>query len=67
MNDRLSDVTSRTGAVHSDGVGLIAENLLKEVIKQVPFGERHKEKVSAIQIRYGGAKGVLVTCNLEKA
>ena len=66
VNDNLPDVTSRTCAIHSDGVGLITEDLIQEVLKQVPFGEKHKKSVSAIQIRYGGAKGVLVAWDFSK-
>ena len=63
--DNFPDITSYnrstcTEMVHSDGVGLIRRELLVEILKQIPFGPRDKRDISAIQVRYGGAKGVLV-------
>ena len=45
---------------HSDGVGLIRAELLLDRMQKFPFGPKDPGDVSAIQVRYGGAKGVLV-------
>jgi hypothetical protein len=56
VNDTLPDIVSPTGMEHSDGVGLVRRELLDAILLQVPWGT-NKNDVSAIQIRYGGAKG----------
>mmetsp|Transcript_24703 Transcript_24703/g.51684 ORF Transcript_24703/g.51684 Transcript_24703/m.51684 type:complete len:1337 (+) Transcript_24703:117-4127(+) len=65
VNDDLPDITSyntSTGETmeHSDGVGLIRKERLKDIVKEITFGPKYKDDVTAIQIRYGGAKGVLM-------
>lgn len=45
---------------HSDGAGLIRKDLLESLMSDFPFGPSNPQDVSAIQIRYGGAKGVLM-------
>ena len=62
VKDNLPDIVSfntSTGTVleHSDGVGLIRKEVLLLIAKEIPFGPKNKEDVSAIQVRYGGAKG----------
>jgi hypothetical protein len=57
VNDSLPDILSRTGQEHSDGVGLISRAYLDAILLQIPFGPMNKDDVSAIQIRFGGAKG----------
>ena len=65
VRDNFPDIGKEM--VHSDGVGLITKDLLQEILKQLPFGRpRDKRDISAIQIRYGGAKGVLVAWNFAK-
>ena len=69
VKDDLEDITSRWNGLemqHSDGVGLIRKEVLQDVIKQVPFGPRDKRHISAIQIRFGGAKGVLAGWSFEQ-
>ena len=51
----LNDV-ERNGHVFSDGVGRISPALLKEALLSVPFASK---ETSAIQVRFGGCKGVL--------
>ena len=67
VKDNLKDIVSYNSdkeMVHSDGVGLITKDLLQELLKELPFGRpRDKKDISAIQIRFGGAKGVLVAWN----
>lgn len=64
VKDNLKDIVSYNSGkemIHSDGVGIITKDLLQDVLKELPFGRpRDKKDISAIQIRYGGAKGVLV-------
>lgn len=58
VKDDLPDITCiGEDMFHSDGVGLIRKELLEDILKEVPFGTRYKKESSAIQIRYGGAKG----------
>lgn len=62
VHDSLPDITSydtfrQDWLVHSDGVGLIRKEVLEDVVKQIPFGAKYKKDISAVQIRYGGAKG----------
>ena len=64
--DALPDIMSVTGQEHSDGVGLISRECLNAVLLQIPFGPVNKEDISAIQIRFGGAKGVLVAWDFTK-
>ena len=52
----LPDV-ERSGHVFSDGVGRISPALLEEVLSSVPFARC--QEASAIQVRFGGSKGVL--------
>ncbi|KAF6265361.1 RNA dependent RNA polymerase-domain-containing protein [Scenedesmus sp. NREL 46B-D3] len=61
---RLADV-ERNGYCFSDGVGVISPLLLEEVLAVLPFAPRGPAAapISAIQIRYGGAKGVLARCS----
>ncbi|KAL7542670.1 hypothetical protein ACHAXR_011976, partial [Thalassiosira sp. AJA248-18] len=66
VKDNLPDITSYGGHEHSDGVDLIRKEVLESVLKQVPFGPKYKKDISAIQIRYGGAKGVLVAWDFDK-
>lgn len=54
--DALPDIFSNSGQEHSDGVGLISRDHLNAVLLQLPFSV-NKDDVSAIQIRFGGAKG----------
>jgi RNA-dependent RNA polymerase len=57
---RLSDVESATGKFFSDGVGRISESKAKEICQNL--GIFDGSVVSAFQIRFGGAKGVLSVC-----
>lgn len=57
VNDNLPDIVSGSGLEHSDGVGLIRKEVLEVILNEVPFGPMDKKDISAIQVRYGGAKG----------
>lgn len=60
VKDNLPDITTDAGLEHSDGVGLIRKEVLEDILNHIPYGAKYKRGVSAIQIRYGGAKGVLM-------
>lgn len=47
--------------IHSDGCGIISTKAMKAMLETIPhFTEERQENTSIIQIRFGGAKGVLV-------
>ena len=56
VNDALPDIVSTNGMEHSDGVGLISRSFMDNILLQLPYNLNPND-VSAIQIRYGGAKG----------
>lgn len=71
VKDDLPDIEALnhyigTSYVHSDGVGLIKKEVLKDLMLRYPFRSKNQGDVSAIQIRYGGAKGVLVGWDFNK-
>ena len=52
----INDLTSSNGDIYNDGCGMISLELMKEICNEL----NNKKYSSAIQIRYKGAKGVLV-------
>ena len=52
----IDDLKSSTGDLYNDGCGMISYDLMKEICDNMNNGEF----ASAMQIRYKGAKGVLV-------
>ena len=52
----IDDLKTKKGDLYNDGCGMISYELMKEVCKNLNKGEF----ASAMQIRYKGAKGVLV-------
>ena len=46
---------------HSDGTGLIHQDVLRKALKFVPFAPTDLNDVSIVQIRFGGAKGTLTS------
>jgi len=65
VNDALPDIVSTNGMEHSDGVGLISRSFMDTILQQLPFNPNPHD-ISAVQIRYGGAKGVLVAWDFSK-
>ena len=68
VNDRCPDIESfhmGTMQCHSDGEGLIKKELLEQIVINLPFDIRSPSDVSTIQIRYGGAKGVLTAWDFD--
>ena len=51
---------------HSDGTGLIRQDVLRRALKFVPFAPIDLNDVSIVQIRFGGAKGTLTSWDFEK-
>ena len=63
VNDSHPEIVSSTGMEHSDGVGLISKHILSRILLQIPFvAAKDRKNISAIQIRYGGAKGGEIWC-----
>ena len=70
VNDNYPDILSNdldTGdeLCHSDGAGLIRKDVLMKILKGLPIDIKSTEDISTIQIRYGGAKGVLTAWNFQ--
>ena len=71
VKDDLPDIMahdSRTGEMmaHSDGVGLIKKETLARLLLGFPIAAKNRAEVSAIQIRFGGAKGVLMAWDFDQ-
>ncbi|CAB9515626.1 RNA-dependent RNA polymerase 1 [Seminavis robusta] len=65
VKDDLDDINTFNSATgewmeHSDGAGIIRKDVLAALVSTFPFGPKEPSHVSVIQIRLGGAKGVLV-------
>ena len=59
----IDDIKNEKGDIYNDGCGMISVNLMKEICDKMNNGNF----ASAIQIRYKGAKGVLiVNPNIEE-
>lgn len=57
----VKDIISSDNFVHSDGCGLISKHAMSKLLEMLPHSSRDKiQDSSIVQIRYGGAKGVLV-------
>ena len=56
QSEIIDDLKTKKGDLYNDGCGMISYELMKEVCKNLNKGEF----ASAMQIRYKGAKGVLV-------
>ena len=66
VDDSYPEIVSSTGMEHSDGVGLISKRILSQILLQISFvAYKDLENISAIQIRYGGAKGGEILCLLR--
>jgi RNA-dependent RNA polymerase len=65
VKDDHPDIVSSMNGVHSDGVGLIRKEVLEGLMARIPFAPSDPSDASAIQIRYGGAKGVLMGWNFD--
>jgi RNA-dependent RNA polymerase len=58
----LFDIHARGNMIHSDGCGVISENAMKQLLQMLPRPSMKViESTSGVQIRYGGAKGFLVS------
>ncbi|XP_054164742.1 uncharacterized protein LOC128962395 [Oppia nitens] len=55
---RNSQILTKERYVFSDGIGMVSEEIAEKVYKQLPFDCIHRP--SAMQIRFGGCKGMLV-------
>jgi len=65
VDDKFPDIISDADMVHSNGVGLIRKELLSQLVTQLPFAPEDPHDVCAIQIRFGGAKGVLTAWEFD--
>jgi RNA-dependent RNA polymerase len=51
---------------HSDGVGIIKKETMEQLLRRHPHSPKNPAEVSAIQIRFGGAKGVLMAWDFNQ-
>jgi RNA-dependent RNA polymerase len=57
----IDDICVDSKNIHSDGCGIISKKAMRSLLDMLPFvSDEQREHASIVQIRYGGAKGVLV-------